>query len=81
MQSLPGAVRELTLFEDFNEDYNTIFSTDPIIANHNPPIPELLRARSWAAGQVLAARSLNLVRLSASYIVDANDVFAAVDPA
>ncbi|KND92322.1 hypothetical protein TOPH_03122 [Tolypocladium ophioglossoides CBS 100239] len=77
-QSFPEASRDLTIFEGFNEDYNTIHCTD-MAPRYWPCPPELVRTPSSAVGATLTKRSLSLGRLSASYIVDAEDFFKASD--
>ncbi|PHH89439.1 hypothetical protein CDD83_6044 [Cordyceps sp. RAO-2017] len=79
-ESLPDTLRELTLFEDFNEDYLTIARIHRGYKADNGPVSPR-KTPSRAVGRALAKRSIPLVRLSASYLVDAGEFFRAVDPA
>jgi hypothetical protein len=76
LTSLPATLKDLTLFEDFNEDYNVVFFND-YITREWPQFPELIRTPCPSIGAALAWRSIGLAKLSASYIVDANDFFKA----
>ncbi|KAF4506595.1 hypothetical protein G6O67_006663 [Ophiocordyceps sinensis] len=81
------------LFRDFNEAYDTVITDDTGNDNDFEGQPELLQElrtmstpgifmrASPDIGAALAKRSLSLVRLSASYIAEASDFFAARDPA
>ncbi|KPM38243.1 hypothetical protein AK830_g8303 [Neonectria ditissima] len=77
--SLPRTLKDLTIFEDFNEDYTFIHCTD-MMAKEYPCPPELVRTPSQAVGAALAKRSLSLNRLAASYMVDAADFFKVTKP-
>ncbi|EQL03295.1 hypothetical protein OCS_00997 [Ophiocordyceps sinensis CO18] len=79
-EALPKALRELTLSEDF-EDYHSARRAYSMSRTYTSHRPKLMGAPDAAVGQALAERSLRLVRLSATNIVDAQDFFAAVDPA
>lgn len=78
--SLPDTVQSLTMFEDFNEDHNTV-----VYSHRRSPKwfgrRELVRTPDAFVGSILAQRSQRLQTLSASYMVDARDFFrAAVYP-
>lgn len=76
LTSLPATLKDFTLFEDFNEDYNVVFFNNYITWEW-PQLPELIRTPSPSIGAALARRSIGLAKLSASYIADANDFFKA----
>ncbi|RYP76928.1 hypothetical protein DL771_001481 [Monosporascus sp. 5C6A] len=79
LTSLPETLKTLTIFEDFNEDYNIVHCFH-YITREWPYPPELVRTPNPSVGAALAYRSLGLERLSASYIVDAKDFFRACEP-
>ncbi|KAI5459680.1 hypothetical protein BGZ63DRAFT_446536 [Mariannaea sp. PMI_226] len=78
--SLPRVLRTLTLFEDFNEDYNSTYSF--IDMGDVPPAwrPELIRTPWTRVSAALAVRSIRLERLFASNMLDAKDFFKACKP-
>lgn len=67
------------MFEDFNDDYNTIYCTDYIPTQYPYP-PEMTRTPCSVSGPLLAKQSLTLRKLFASYFIDATQVFAACRP-
>lgn len=71
---LPGALRELTIFEDFNEDYDKVYSK---AYGGDFPNHELVRIPDVSVALALASRSRRLTNLSVSYMVDAMDFFHA----
>ncbi|EFY84561.1 hypothetical protein MAC_09407 [Metarhizium acridum CQMa 102] len=78
--SLPDTVQSLTMFEDFNEDYNFMFHKFPRVREWDAPA-ELVRTPAVLVGRALARRSQRLQSLNASYMVDARDFFSeAVKP-
>lgn len=74
--SLPQQVDVLSMFEDFNDDYNTIYCTDDIPTGYPFP-PEMIRTPCSVSGPLLAKQSLALRKLFASYFIDASQVFEA----
>jgi hypothetical protein len=72
--SLPETLQDLTMFEDFNEDYNTVAYNNPYTSEWVAP-PELVRTPAGLVGSTLAQRSQSLEKLTASYMVDAQDFF------
>jgi len=64
----------LTIFEDFNEDYNILYCFSHIDVE-SPIRSELIKTPSPSVRAALARRSVNLERLFASYIIDARDFF------
>ncbi|RFU33343.1 hypothetical protein B7463_g3037, partial [Scytalidium lignicola] len=79
LTSLPKELKILTIFEDFNEDYNIIYHFGQIARAWRYP-PELIRTPCPSVGAALAWRSISLEKLFASYIVDAKDFFKACEP-
>lgn len=71
---LPNTLKRLTLFEDFNEDFNGAFQGDTILHG------ELVRTANPSVGAALAKTSLFLERLSASFLIDAEGFFQAYQP-
>ncbi|KAK7210243.1 hypothetical protein V2G26_017421 [Clonostachys chloroleuca] len=69
VQSLPSTLKNLVLFEIFNQHYVAIL-------RDCPPV----RAPSLNLSQAIAQASLNLECLSASYLADASFFFDACDP-
>ncbi|CAH0026322.1 unnamed protein product [Clonostachys rhizophaga] len=69
VQSLPSTLKNLVLFENFNQHYAAIL-------RDCPPV----RAPSLNLSQAIAQASLNLECLSASYLADASFFFDACDP-
>ncbi|RYP20711.1 hypothetical protein DL765_002661 [Monosporascus sp. GIB2] len=78
LTSLPETLKVLTIFEDFNEDYNIVHCFNYIMREW-PHLPELVRTPNPSVGAALASRSLGLERFSASYMVDAKDFFKACE--
>lgn len=70
---LPGALRELTIFEDFNEDYNEVYSH----AYGGDYSDYLVRMPDVSVAIALASRSRRLTNMSVSYMVDARHFFHA----
>ncbi|RYO96980.1 hypothetical protein DL764_007381 [Monosporascus ibericus] len=79
LTSLPETLKALTIFEDFNEDYNIVHCFNYSTREWLYP-PELVRTPNPSVGAALAYRSLSLERFSASNMVDANDFFRACEP-
>ncbi|RYP39366.1 hypothetical protein DL766_000391 [Monosporascus sp. MC13-8B] len=79
LTSLPETLKVLTIFEDFNEDYNIVHCFH-YITREWPYPPDLVRTPNPSVGAALAYRSLGLEKLSASYMVDAKDFFKACEP-
>lgn len=75
-ESLTEKLRDLTIFEDFNEDYNTISFYDPKTV-YWPIPPEITRTPDLGVGEALAQRSQTLTRLAASYMIEAEHFFHA----
>ncbi|OAQ72815.2 F-box domain-containing protein [Pochonia chlamydosporia 170] len=73
--SLPDTVESFTVFEDFNEDYNTVMFNHGSNAWLLPT--ELARRPSPNVGRAMARRSQQFKKLAASYVVDAEDFFSA----
>ncbi|KAH7170874.1 hypothetical protein EDB81DRAFT_182524 [Dactylonectria macrodidyma] len=65
LQYLPQTLRNLVLFEEFNEDFDWIYRHNYITAER-PIRPELIRTPSLAVGLALESRSLLMTTLSAS---------------
>ncbi|KAH7130995.1 hypothetical protein EDB81DRAFT_905784 [Dactylonectria macrodidyma] len=76
MGSLPSTLKNLTLFEDFNEDFNLVYASEAAQARWLVT-PELVRTPSPSLGLAFASSSLGMTNLSASYLVDARDFFSA----
>ena len=74
--SLPPQLKTLTIFEDFNEDYNIVHCFNWIAATWPCP-PEFVRTPWPCVGAALAYTSFGLEKLSVSYMIDAKDFFAA----
>lgn len=77
--SLPDALKMFTVFEDFDEGYNIILSTnypweDSVLSS------EIIRTATASVSAAMARRSLHLERLFASFIVDAEDLFKTRRP-
>ncbi|KAI9924243.1 hypothetical protein MW887_007193 [Aspergillus wentii] len=66
-------IKCLTLFEDFNENFNLRFSQD--YRDYNPS-----RRTFWTLGDALALACFTLERLSASFLVDAKQFFGGCIP-
>jgi len=79
LTSLPKTLQTLTIFEDFNEDYNIVHCFH-YITREWPFPPELVKTPNPSIGAALAYRSVGLERLFASYMVDANDFLKACKP-
>lgn len=79
LAALPETLKNLTIFEDFNEDYNIVFGIYRRTQGWMRT-PDDIRTPSPAVGVALAWRSTRLEKLSASYIVDALDFFKAREP-
>lgn len=75
MNSLPPTLRNLTLFEGFNEEFNWVFANHTVQAG-SPASPELVRTPSSVVSYISAAKSISMTTLSASYLVDAQDFFS-----
>ncbi|KJK74987.1 hypothetical protein H634G_09622 [Metarhizium anisopliae BRIP 53293] len=74
-----NTVESLTMFEDFNEDYNAV-ARDLYPWPGETPF-EIIRTPSAFVGKALAQSSQRLSSLTASYMVDARDFFSeAVKP-
>ncbi|OAA58222.1 hypothetical protein ISF_06761 [Cordyceps fumosorosea ARSEF 2679] len=71
--SLPSTAKNLVLFEDFNEDYSRIITTDPETADWSYR-PGLHRTPSPLVADVLVSL-VQIEKLAASYLVDAYDFF------
>lgn len=69
-------MKDLILFEDFNEDFCRIYTEDPFAVRWRYP-PELYRTPSVLVAHVLANRSRSLQTLAASYLIDARDFFTS----
>lgn len=66
---MPKSLKELTLFEDFNEDLNAAFPES------HSEYSRFIRIPSASVGAALAKASLSLEQLSVSFLVDAQDFF------
>ena len=66
---LPSTLRRFTLFEDFNEDFNSHYQKSIVC------LGERVRTPSLCVSAVLAKVSTWLEQLSASFLVDAKDFF------
>lgn len=77
--TLPKTLKTLRIFEDFNEDYNTIYCID-MTPREWPRPPELVRTPSSEISEALARQSLQFDQFFASYMVDAEYFFQAVSP-
>lgn len=64
---MPNTLKRLTLFEDFNEDFNGAFQGDSILYG------ELVRTANPSLGTAVTKTGLFLERLSASFLIDAKD--------
>jgi hypothetical protein len=75
--ALPGSLRSLRLFEDFNEDMMDIFDQE----RRDAPMPgmDFFRIPNREVGWELARRSQPLEHVAASFVVDAYDFFPATD--
>ncbi|KAK1986172.1 hypothetical protein LZ30DRAFT_582556 [Colletotrichum cereale] len=69
---LPPQLKHISLFEETNEDYIAIVRRSPSLAQATLAT---VRVASPAVGESLAARSLGLDSLSATFIVEAKDFF------
>ena len=73
-------VKRLSIFEDFNEDYTTIFQTDVTSYYDESKSLDAIRIPRSKVGAALARRSLELEQLSASFMIDARHFFKARQP-
>ncbi|KAI1376912.1 hypothetical protein F4677DRAFT_444722 [Hypoxylon crocopeplum] len=71
---LPGTLRTLTLFEDTNEDINKACASRYLL------FPSRKREPQEFLGEECARTSLHLQQISASFLVDAQHFFQAVQP-
>lgn len=74
--TLPATLKTLTIFEDFNEDYNIAFCFNESIREYAIQ-PEFIRTPHPPVSEALAQRSCTLENLFASYMVDGEDFFKA----
>ncbi|KAI9152241.1 hypothetical protein HJFPF1_09469 [Paramyrothecium foliicola] len=70
----PPNLKQLIVFEDFNEDLNRASRSYSTILDKTQR-PEIVRTPSPSVGRALAVASRTLAALSASYLVDAQDFF------
>lgn len=81
LPSLPASLKFITLFEEFNEDYNNRLHFDFLLRRPIAEVrPELIRTPSKLLSAAIAEKSLSLEELYASYMVDAKDFFEACKP-
>ncbi|KAH8677671.1 hypothetical protein BX600DRAFT_431002 [Xylariales sp. PMI_506] len=77
--ALPETLEVLTIFEDFNEDYNIVFCFDRSTQEWVFPL-EYIRTPCPSVGAALAWRSTRLKNLSAAFVVvDADDFFQSTN--
>jgi hypothetical protein len=77
--ALPRRLRSLTIFEDFNADWNKVNYFDESTQIW-PCIPEYSRTPCPSVGAALTQRSISLERLSASFMIEAKHFYKACEP-
>ncbi|KAF6832706.1 hypothetical protein CMUS01_06812 [Colletotrichum musicola] len=74
---LPRTLRELSVFEETNEAFTSVFVEGYV---GSPPLPDGIRMASPQVGAAFATLSLLLEKLSVTFMVEAWDFFSAYQP-
>ncbi len=76
-QCLPQALKRVSIFEDFSDDFATILACSPFYSLYQTEPSRIVDTR---LGATFAALSFDLEQLSVSYMVSAEDFFQACQP-
>lgn len=84
-ESLPTSVKRITVFEDFNSQYQFLLKKYTVFNQVNQGVPVnpgqgTVRTGGRALAGFFAKKSMQLKHLSVAFVIDAADFFRACDP-